>query len=37
MQTGIYRVGKQQAPTLSAGNYSQYPVINRNGKEYLYV
>ena len=25
---------KQQGPTIQHGNYTQYPMINRNGKEY---
>ena len=34
MQTGIYRMDKQQVLLYSTGNYIQYPVINHNGKEY---
>ena len=35
MQTIIYRMDKQQGPTMySTGNYIQYPVINHNGIEY---
>ena len=42
MQTIIYRMDKQQGPTVySTGDYNQYPVINHNGneyeKEYIYV
>ena len=33
MQTTIYRLGKQQGPVYSTGNYIQYPVINHNGKK----
>ena len=30
----IYKIDKQQGPTVQHGNYIQYPVINHNGKEY---
>ena len=37
-KTIIYRMDKQQGPTLySTGNYIQYPEINQNGKECIYV
>ena len=36
MQTIIYRVDKQYGPTVQHKNYIQYPVINHNGKEYMY-
>ena len=33
MQTIIYRMDKQQGPTVySTGNYIQYPVTSHNGK-----
>ena len=32
---GRYRMDKQQGLSVWPGNYIQYPVINRNGKEYL--
>ena len=31
-QTGTFRIDKQQGPIHSTGNYTQYPVINHNGK-----
>ena len=34
MQTITYRMDKQ-VPTVSTGNYIQYPEINHNGKEYF--
>ena len=35
MQTSIYRMNKQQGPTvLHRELYIQYPVIHHNGKEY---
>ena len=34
MQTSVYRVGKQQGPTVGTGNSSQHPVTERNGIEY---
>ena len=34
-QTIIYRVDiKNKVPLYSTGNYIQYPIINRNGKQY---
>ena len=33
MQTTPYRMGKQQVLLYITGNYTQYPVINHNGKE----
>ena len=35
MQTGTFRMDKQQGPIHSTGNYTQYPVINHNGKNIL--
>ena len=32
--TGIYRMDKDNVLLYSTGNYTQYPVINHNGKEY---
>ena len=37
MQTIIYRMHKQQGPTVQHRNYIQYPIINHNGKEYVCV
>ena len=38
MQTSIYRGWiNNQVLLYSTGNYIQYPVINHNGKEYMYV
>ena len=41
MQTVIYRMDKQQGPTVySTGNYIQYPVINhmeKNMKKTVYM
>ena len=34
MQTIICRMDKQESPMYYRGNYSQYPGINHNGKEY---
>ena len=34
MQTIVYRMDKQQVILYNTGNYTQYPVINHNGKEY---
>ena len=34
MQTIIYRMDKQQGPTVLHRHYSQYPVVNNNGKEH---
>ena len=34
MQAIIYRMDKQQGPTVYMGNYIHYPVINCNEKEY---
>jgi len=33
MQAFMYRMDKQQDPIYSTGNYTQYPIINHNGKE----
>ena len=33
MQTVTFRMGKQQVLLYGTGNYSQYPIINHNGKE----
>ena len=33
MQTIIYRMDKEQGPTIAQGTKMQYPVINHNGKE----
>ena len=31
----LFRIDKQRGPTVSStGNYTQYPMINHNGKEY---
>ena len=35
MQTITLRTDKQQVLMYGTENYVQYPVINRNGKEYL--
>ena len=32
MQTRMYWMDKHQEPTVSTGNYTQYPVINHKGK-----
>ena len=34
--TGVYRMDRQHGPIVlyRIGNYSQYPVMNHNGKEY---
>ena len=32
--TTIYKIGKQQGPTVQHREYIQYFVINHNGKEY---
>ena len=34
MKVVIYRMDKQQGPTVKQGNCVQYPVINHTGKEY---
>ena len=34
VQTGIYRMDKQDPTVYSTGKYVQYPVINHTGKEY---
>ena len=34
MQAIIYRMDKQQGPTVPHGNYIQYPVIKHKGKEF---
>ena len=34
MQTIIHRMDKQQGRTAEERDYTQYPVINHNGKEY---
>ena len=34
--TAIYKIDKQQGPSYSTGNYTQYSVITYNGKEYIY-
>ena len=34
MQTIIYKIDKQQGPTIEPENYIQYPVINHKEKEY---
>ena len=34
MQNIIYRMDKQQGPTVYTENYIQYPEINQNGKEH---
>ena len=33
----INRMDKQKGPTYSTGNYIQYPVINHNEKECIYM
>ena len=33
----IYKIDNQQDLLQSTGSYVQYPVINHNGKEYVYV
>ena len=37
MQTRIYRMVNNEALPQSTGNCIQYPLINRNGKEYAYI
>ena len=36
MQTIAFRMDEQQGPNVQHRNYSQSPVINHNGKEYLF-
>ena len=35
MLTSTYRMDKQGPTVYSTGNYTQHPVINCNGKEYV--
>ena len=36
MQTTIPKLDKQQVPTVQHREFIQYPIINHNGKEYVY-
>ena len=34
IQTAIYKIDRQQGPTIYIAQGAQYPIINLNGKEY---